>query len=227
MPSATKRKRTSRSARSSRPSPGYRRARTALLWLAAVRIVAGIVAIPLAPFLYKEHFLILVMLRPTKEVLLAGGFLARQDKVGVIELIVASLPLAVLGVWHFFALGRGFAAEIKNDKLPWVAQKVLPTKKIKALQKALRKKGARIVFLGRLAAFPSALLGAAAGSSEVKSDDFFPADGAGAALSMVEVIGAGYLLGEAYEKAGPWITGIGVVAMLAMMAALGWYMKRE
>ena len=41
----------------------------------------GIVAILLAPALFDDHFVVLVLLRPTKEVLLAGGFFLRQDDV--------------------------------------------------------------------------------------------------------------------------------------------------
>ena len=45
-----------------------KRFRGVLLWAAALRVALGIVAIPLAPFLYKRHFLVLVLLRPTKEI---------------------------------------------------------------------------------------------------------------------------------------------------------------
>ena len=41
-------------------SPKLARARTWLLGLAAVRIVLGLAAIPLAPFLYREYFVVLV-----------------------------------------------------------------------------------------------------------------------------------------------------------------------
>ncbi len=219
--------RTSKQRRSSRRANGYERSRTFLTWIAAVRVVAGIAAIPFAPILYEEHFLILVLMRPTKEVLLAGGFLARQGDVNLVELIAASFPLAVLGVWQFFALGRAWADEIASDNnLPWAAQRMLPTKKIKQLGRVLRKRGERIILIGRLAVFPSALLGAAAGSSDMPTRRFLPADGIGATLSLVEVIGAGYLLGSTYKSAGPWITAAGVVALLAMLVFAGRTMRK-
>ncbi|HVE90797.1 MAG TPA: VTT domain-containing protein [Actinomycetota bacterium] len=203
------------------------RLRTPLLIAAGVRIVIGLLAIPLAPVLYKDHFLILVLMRPTKEVLLAGGFLLRQDKVGLIELMAAAIPLAILGVWHFYYLGRIYCEDIGDGNMPKLAQRILPPDRIRKLQKVLDKKGPRLVFLGRIAAFPSALVGAAAGSGDMASRQFLPADGLGALVSIAEVVGAGYLAGEAYKKAGPLVTGAGVAVLIAGAVLLGRYLRRE
>ena len=197
-----------------------------LLWLAAFRIVVGIIAIPLAPVLYREHFLILVLMRPTKEVLLAGGFLARQGDTNLLTLVIAAVPLAIIGVWHSFALGRGFAPEIRKGKLPGIGTKILPVEKIKIFQKLLRRKGAKLVVIGRLAMFPSSLVGAAAGSSGMKTKRFLPADGVGGLLSIAEAIGAGYLLGEAYKDGKKWITVAGVLALGLMAFIVGRYLQK-
>lgn len=199
----------------------------ALLWGAGARIVLSIAAIPLAPFLYRDDFLILVLLRPTKEVLLAAGFLARAGNVRLPEIILAAVPLMVLGVWHFYYLGRQFSAEIRNNRLPMVGSKILPSKRIRDLEKVLDRKGPRLVFLGRLAVFPSALLGAAAGSSEMPSREYLPADGVGAAASIIEAVGAGFLLGAAYKRAGIWITIGGILALAAAAFLLGRYLRRN
>jgi membrane protein DedA with SNARE-associated domain len=197
-----------------------------LLWGAVFRAALGIIAIPLAPFLYRDHFLILVLLRPTKEVLLAGGFLARIGNVNLLEVLVAAIPLMVLGVWHFYYLGRQYSSEIRNERLPFLGSKILPSKRIDELEKVLGKKGPKLVFLGRLAVFPSALLGAAAGSSEMKSKEFLLPDALGAMAAFVEVVGAGFLFGAAFKQAGPWITA-GGVSVLALGAFLfGRYIRR-
>ncbi|HVF12347.1 MAG TPA: VTT domain-containing protein [Actinomycetota bacterium] len=203
------------------------RFKTALLWIAGLRILLGIVAIPLAPLLYEDNFLILVLMRPTKEVLLAGGFLARKGQVDLLELIAAALPLSILGVWHFYWLGRGWATEIKKGEVPGIGSRLLPTDKIKKLQGVLKKKGPKLVFMGRLAAFPSAMVAAAAGSSKMPSKQFLPADGLGAVLALVEVIGAGYLLGEAYNKSKPWLTAVGVAVLVGLVILLGRYLRKE
>lgn len=205
----------------------WKRWRGPLLWLAVVRTALSVIAIPLAPLFYEHHFVVLVLLRPTKEVLLAGGFLVREGTVHPLELLVAAVPLTVFGVWHFYALGRAYRREIADGKVPGLGGRVLPVKRIDGLRKLLAKKGTKIVVLGRLAAFPSTLVAAAAGTSKLPSRQFLWADGVGAMLSLVEVVGAGMLLGSAYGSAGPWITAAGVAALLAMLWVAGRFLRRE
>jgi membrane protein DedA with SNARE-associated domain len=214
-------------ARVRRTTVDWQRWRGPLLWLAAVRTALSVIAIPLAPVLYEDHFVVLVLLRPTKEVLLAGGFLVREGTVHPLELLLAAVPLTVFGVWHFYALGRAYRKEIAKGKVPGLGGRVLPVERISKLRKVLAKRGTKIVVLGRLAAFPSTLVAAAAGASKMPSRTFMQADGAGAMLSLVEVVGAGILLGSAYRSAGPWITAAGVAALLAMLWVAGRYLRRE
>jgi membrane protein DedA with SNARE-associated domain len=205
-----------------------RRLRAPLLWLAAFRAVLGVIAIPLAPFLYREHFVVLVLLRPTKEVLLAGGLLAERGDVNLLVLLAAAVPLAILGVWHFYFLGRGYAKEIQSGKgLPRFAERVLPPKRIQKFCRVLKKRGRPVVLIGRLTVFPSSVLAAAAGASDMRSKDFLPTDLAGGALSIAEVVVAGYLLGDAYEDAGPWLTGVGVVLLFGLLFVVGRALTRE
>jgi membrane-associated protein len=89
------------------------------------------------------------------------------------------------------------------------------------MQGLLEERGSSVVFFGRLAAFPSTLMAAAAGASGVPPREFLPADTAGALVSMAALLGAGYALGEAYEAAGPWITAAGVVVLAGLLVVLG------
>lgn len=210
-----------------RPTPRLDRWKTTLLVLAGIRTLLGIVAIPLAPFLYEKHYLALVLMRPTKEVLLFGGFLVRQGKVNIFEILAAALPLALLGVWHAYALGRAYAGEIKSSKIPGIGSRLIPIEKVKKLQKALRRKGTKLIITGRLAVFPSSILGIAAGSSEVPSKKFIIADTIGGLLSIAEVLGAGYLLGEAYKSGKIWVTVAGVAALAVGGIIMGRTLNRE
>ena len=211
------------------------RLRGGFLALAVVRIIIGIAAIPLAPFLYKEHFVILVLMRPTKEVLLAAGFLIRLGKVWWVPVLAAAVPLAIFGVWQFYYLGRQYASEIKSGHhggpgwMSWIFDRVLRPKRVKTMQGLLKRKGMKLVVLGRLAVFPSSVVALAAGSGDIPSRTFLRADAIGGLLSIVEVIGAGFVLGEAYEEAGPWITvvGAGVLVLLAVIVARGLHREQE
>ena len=199
--------------------------RAGLIWLAAVRVVLGVAAIPLAPFLYREHFVVLVLLRPTKEVFLAGGFLARQGDVSIWAIALAALPLCIGGVWLFYALGRAYREEIASGELSGITARILTPDRIQKFQKALDKKGPKLIFLGRLAVLSSAAVAAAAGAAGMEPKKFLAYDLAGGLLSIAYTITAGYFLGQAYESAGPWITAVGVAALIGFAYLLGRSLK--
>lgn len=200
--------------------------RRPLLVLAVARGALALAAVPLAPALYRDHFVLLVVMRPTKEVLLAGGFLVRSGDADALVLAAAALPLLVLGVWLFYALGRSFGDELDGGRLPGLAGRLLAPQRIRALHEVLGRRGWPVVFLGRLAALPSTMVAAAAGSSDMPPRTFLSADGAGAAASLVEAVGAGYLLGQAYRRGGPWLTAGGVVLLVALAVLVGRRLRR-
>lgn len=204
-----------------------KRMRMILLWLAGIRIVVGLAAIPLAPFLYREHFIVLVLMRPTKEVLLAAGFLVKAGKVDLLAVLAAAVPLMILGVWQFYYLGRAFRDEIRKGELPGIQGRILSAKKVKKITKTLDKKGPKLVFLGRLAAFSSAVVATAAGAGKMTPREFLPPDGAGAVVSAAIAIGAGYFLGQAYEKASPALSVVGVAALVVAAVLLGRYLNKD
>lgn len=201
--------------------------RRVLLAFAAARALLGVVALPLAPFLYQDHFLVLVLLRPTKEVFLAGGFLARHGDVNLALLVLAAIPLSIFGVWHFYLLGRAYAEEINSHRLSGAAARILTPERVERLESALVRKGPKLVFLGRLALLSSAAVAAAAGAADMSPRKFFPWDLAGGLLSLAYTVAAGWFLGEAYEQAGPWITAGGVAALLAFAFVLGRSLQRD
>ncbi|HEY1281565.1 MAG TPA: hypothetical protein VGF22_17935, partial [Acidimicrobiales bacterium] len=132
-----------------------------MLGLVVARVVLALVAIPLAPFLYRKHAVVLVLLRPTKDVLLLMGFLLRKGDVALPPVVAAAIPLLVFGVWLFFFLGKAYAKEINNADLPGIAGRLLPADRIGRLSESVSDQGLKLVFLGRLAAFPSTLVAAA------------------------------------------------------------------
>lgn len=199
----------------------------ALLAFAALRVVLGVVAIPLVPLLFEDHFLVLVLLRPAKEIFLAGGFLAREGDVSLVLLVAAALPLSIFGVWHFYLLGRAYKEEIDSDRMSGLAARILTPERIGRLERSLERKGAKLIFLGRLAVLSSAAVAAAAGAMNMGPRRFFPWDLGGGLLSIAYAVTAGWFLGAAYEKAGPWITAAGVAALLGFAFVLGRTLQAE
>ena len=194
--------------------------------LGAVRAVVALLAIPLAPVLYEDHFMLLVLMRPTKEVLLAGGFALRLGEVGLVPLVAAAVPLSIFAVWLSYFIGLAYAREIESGKLPRWVRRVVSPKRIRTMRELLDKKGPRIVFLGRLAAFPSAALAVAAGSGRMPPREFLPVDGLGGLVSIAEVVGAGFALGYTYKRAGPWITAVGVAVLVAVAVIVARFLRR-
>jgi membrane protein DedA with SNARE-associated domain len=70
-------------------------------------------------------------------------------------------------------------------------------------------------------------MAAAAGMSDMPARTFISADAVGGVLSIALALGAGYLFGSAYKRAGPWLTGIGVVVLLGLLIVVGRWLKRE
>lgn len=201
--------------------------RKVLLALGGLRIAVALIAIPLVPLWFKDHFLLLVLMRPTKELFLAGGFLVKRGDVDLILLCLAAIPLSIFGAWIFYFLGRSYAREIDKGKMPKLAQKILDPDRIKRLEKALDERGPKLIFLGRLAVMSSAGVAAAAGAANMAPKKFFPVDLAGGLVSIAYTVTAGYFLGEAYEKAGPWVTGVGIVAFMGFAYILGRALKDD
>jgi len=190
--------------------------------------VLGIIAIPLAPSLFHDHFIVLVLLRPTKDVLLAAGFLLRDGSIGLVPLLAASVPLAVLGVWMFYALGRGYAHELETGKgLGRWTSKILSPKRVKAMRGLLHEKRRLAILVGRLSVFPSTVLASCAGASEIETTGFLPLDGLGAALSIAEVLAIGYFFGAQYESGGKFITVIGVLLLVVGLVAAGRWLRQQ
>ena len=206
----------------------YIRFRRPLVVLAMVRGVLGAIAIPLAPSLFRDHFILLVVLRPTKDVLLAGGFLLRDGRVGLVPLLAAAVPLCVLGVWMFYALGRGYAHELQTGHgLGRWTSRVLSPERVKTMKGLLREKRRLAILIGRLSVFPSTVLASSAGAADVRTLQFMPLDGLGAALSVAEVLIVGYVLGAQYERGSKIITVVGAVALVAGLAVAGRWLRRQ
>jgi membrane protein DedA with SNARE-associated domain len=198
-----------------------------ILGLAVVRAILEIAAIPLAPALYRDHVAVLTLLRPTKEVFLFGGFQVREGNAWFPVLVLAAIPLLLGGVWIFYLLGRAYRDELDDADLPGIAGRLLPKKRIDHLRDLLGERGPRIVFFGRLAAFPSTLMAAAAGACGVPFREFVVADAAGAILSMLALYGIGYGLGETYDEAGPWVTAAGAAVLAVLLVVLGRALMRS
>jgi membrane protein DedA with SNARE-associated domain len=224
---------TERNMKTAKPR-GPAQAKQLLLALAVARTVLGLVALGLAPVLFKRHFVVLALLRPSQSVILAGAFLAHQGDVWLPSVLAAAVPLQVVAIWLYFALGRTWNEELSkedddgdDDQLPFLAARILKPRHVRRLRRVLEHKGARLVFLARFAIFPTGMVSTAVGACDLEPRRYLPADLAGVLLATAASVGVGYGLGVAYDGARPWVVVAGVAGLLALTGTLTWLLQRE
>jgi membrane protein DedA with SNARE-associated domain len=192
-----------------------------------VRLALAWGVLPFVPLLYPRLFLVLVALRPGPGVLLAGSILARDGDISLPAMLAIAVPLQLMWVWLYFLLGKAWQSEIdSDDRLPFVVSRLLQPNQIRRLRRVLRARGAWLVVLARFAMFPTGLLAAVAGASDMERRKFFPADGTAWLASCAVVVGAGYGLGLAEHASRIWLVGVGVAGLLVLSGALTWYLSR-
>lgn len=88
--------------------------------------------------------------------------------------VAAAMPMQVLVVWLYFALGRAWSRELDDhgrlnadDRLPFLAERVLRPDHVRAVRRGLRQHGSLLTIVTRFAIFPTGLVAAAAGSAGV------------------------------------------------------------
>lgn len=206
-------------------APLWRRVGLAVVIL---RFAVPLAAIPLIPSLIVNDVGLLVLLRPQKEFLLVGGGQSRYlGEPGFVALLLAYLPLGVLAVSAFFLVGRAYRSALREGTGPAWLTRAIPPKQLELAQRVLARRGPTIAIIGRIAAIPPTVLGAAAGVSDVSPRRYLLADALGALLSFGLVVGIGYGLGRAYGEGGFWVTAAGVALFVLMLLLVTRWIQRE
>lgn len=120
-----------------------------------------------------------------------------------------------------FAIARIILGLAAIPLVPPIADRVITPKRVKKFDKALDRKGPRLILLGRMAALSSAMIAVAAGATKMPAKEFLPPDAVGGAVSFALATGAGYLLGAAHDEAGPWLTALAALALVGFAFVLG------
>ena len=200
-----------------------------LVRVAIARYVVPLAVIPAIPFLIaRGELALLVLLRPQKEfLLLSAAQLARTGAPSIPLLLAAYVPFMVVAVWAFFVVGRIFRPALDAGEAPRWLTRILPAEQLDLGRKVLARRGPLIAVMGRLAALPPTIMAAAAGASDVDGRRYLAADLVGAFASFALMVGAGLVLGEAYEDYGIWITVAGVVVLVALIALITRWVRNE
>jgi membrane protein DedA with SNARE-associated domain len=197
--------------------------------VAVARYAIPLAVIPAIPFLIaRGELALLVLLRPQKEfLLLAAAQLARTGAPSVALLFAAYVPLMIVAVWAFFVVGRMFRPALDAGEAPRWLTRILPPAQLDVGRRVIARRGPLIAVMGRMAALPPTIMAAAAGASDVNGPRYLVADVVGALGSFALMVGAGLVLGEAYDEYGIWITVAGLMVLVALIALITRWVRNE
>jgi len=197
--------------------------------VAIARYVVPLAVIPFIPFLIaRGELALLVLLRPQKEfLLLAAAQLARTGAPSVTLLLAAYVPFMVVAVWAFFIVGRIFRPALDAGEAPRWLTRILPPQQLEIGRRVIGRRGPLIAVMGRMAALPPTIMAAAAGASDVNGPRYLVADVVGALGSFALMVGAGLVLGEAYDEYGIWITVAGLMVLVALITLITRWVRNE
>jgi membrane protein DedA with SNARE-associated domain len=197
--------------------------------VAIARYAIPLAVIPAIPFLIaRGELALLVLLRPQKEfLLLAAAQLARTGAPSVALLFAAYVPLMIVAVWAFFIVGRIFRPALDAGEAPRWLTRILPPQQLDVGRRVIARRGPLIAVMGRMAALPPTIMAAAAGASDVHGPRYLVADLVGALGSFALMVGAGLVLGEAYDEYGIWITVAGIGVLVALIALITRWVRSE
>ncbi len=196
------------------------------LAIAFARYAIPLIALPFIPLLFPDHIESLLLIKPTKDVVLASGWLTRIGRANGALAFAAYLPLMLFANWAFFFVGRAYGERLRRGEGPGWLTRALPPDRFDIADRVLVAHGPAIAVIGRVAALPPTILAAAAGTSAIETRRYLLADAAGAVIAFGTTFSAGLALGEAYQRAGLWLSAASLLLMLGLVAVLARWVRR-
>ncbi|WP_019009057.1 DedA family protein [Deinococcus aquatilis] len=166
---------------------------------------------------------------PSEVILPSAGFAASRGSLNVVIVLIVATIGSVLGTLPLYYLGRAFGEE----KLVAWADKhgkwlTLRGKDIRQADDWFDKHGTKAVLFGRMVPGIRSLLSLPAGMSEMPLPKFLTYSAIGSGIWAALLIGAGYLLGEHYDRVEQYISPISKVILVLLVVGAGvWFVRRR
>ena len=121
--------------------------------------------------------------------------------------------------------GQAYADELCDAELPGIAGRLLPKERIEQMQDLLEERGPRVVFFGRLAAFPSTLMAAAAGASGVPVRSSCWPTRPAPWCRWARCSSPATCWARPTKRRAPWLSVVALIALAAAVLLLGRYLR--
>ncbi len=164
---------------------------------------------------------------PSEVILPFAGFRAERGDLNLVLAWLAATIGALVGALVLYALG----AWIGSERLHELAGKrwfiVFGQKDYERGERFFERHGGKIVLFGRCVPIVRSVVSVPAGVARMPLARFCAYTAAGSAVWNALFIGAGYKLGQNYDRVEGWVTPIAYVVLAALAAWVVWLSWRK
>lgn len=164
---------------------------------------------------------------PSEVVLPFAGFRAERGDLNLVLAWLAATIGALVGALILYALG----AWVGSERLHELAGKrwfvVLSQSDYERGERFFERHGGKIVLFGRCVPLVRSVVSVPAGVARMPLPRFCLYTAAGSAVWNALFVGAGYQLGQNYERVERWVKPIGYAVLAAFVAWVAWLTWRK
>ncbi len=164
---------------------------------------------------------------PSEVILPFAGFRAERGELDLVLAWVAATVGALVGALVLYGAG----AWVGSERLHELAGKrwfvVLSQRDYQRGERFFERHGAKIVLLGRCVPLVRSVVSIPAGVARMPLVRFCAYTAAGSALWNALFIGAGYQLGQNYDRVERWVSPFTYAVVVALVAWVAWLTARK
>lgn len=166
---------------------------------------------------------------PSELIMPSAGFAAARGDMSLVLVVLMGTLGSVIGTLPLYYLGRAFG---EKRLMEWADRHgkwlTLSGRDIKKADDWFDRHGSKAVLFGRMIPGIRSLLSLPAGMSEMPLPKFLVYSAIGSALWATALAGAGYLLGENYDRVEQYVGPASKIILgLLVVAAVWWFVRRR
>jgi len=165
---------------------------------------------------------------PSEVILPLSGFLAGQGRFWLPAVVLAATVGSVVGALILYAVGHLFGeARIRRLVRRYGKWLGVAEKDVDRANAWFDRYGPAVVFFGRLVPIIRSLVSIPAGVRRMALGPFLLYTAVGSGLWNLILIGAGWLLGDNWEAAGPYVEVFQYLVLAVAVVAVLWFLSRR